>query len=242
MTSRTMRTMALAGALMLAATGAMAGDATPSPAEVWAGRTWDYRVAHRDQQARWLGLEALREGRDAEARIQFERAARYADKPAQALLADLWWDGRGGPRDRAVAYAWMDLAAERGDPRLAARREHFWSALDEADRARARVEGRAIYAGFADDVAQPRLERERRRWMRQAVGSRLGSAGASRVCDQLTPGTGRAGAARTALDLCATGLDSSLHYADARLDPADYWRARDAELVQLFGGARPPER
>ena len=170
-----------ASALMLALPSAATFAAGQAVAPGWTERSPDYWNAHPDQGQRMLGLAALRDGRDAEARSHFERAARYADKAAQALLADLWWEGRGGARDRALGYAWMDLAAERGDPSVAARREHYWSELDEASRQRALEQGRAIYAEFADDVAQPRLERERRRWTRIATGSRLGSPGAARV-------------------------------------------------------------
>jgi TPR repeat protein len=61
----------------------------------------------------------------------FEEAARYADKPSQAVLAEWYFDGRHLPADRVRAYAWMDLAAERGYPLYLAKRERprsFWVA------------------------------------------------------------------------------------------------------------------
>ena len=137
-------------------------------------------------------------------------------------------------KDRALAYAWMDLAAERGDPQLAAQREYYWSALDEASRERALAEGKAVYEQYADDVAQPRLERERRRWTRLAVGSRLGSPGAARVCTAST-GARPNGGALGGLDMCPAGMDSAVHYAEARLSPAEYWRERDRDVRRVFG-------
>lgn len=224
----------LAGAVALAIAGgtcvlpAHAGD---SPA--WSDRTPDYWNAHPDQKHRMLGLAALQEGRAEAARMHFERAARHADKASQALMAQLLWEGRGVPKDRALAYAWMDLAAERGDPRLVAQRELYWAELDAASRERAIEEGKAVYDQYADDVAQPRLERERRRWTMVAVGSRLGSPGAASVCtDQIMP---RGKGAVTGLGLCGTGVDSAVHYADAKLSPAEYWRQRDLETARLFG-------
>ncbi|MDH7452977.1 hypothetical protein QF205_07790 [Luteimonas composti] len=195
--------------------------------------TYDYWNAHRDQKYRRLGIEALQAGRGEEARHLLGQAARYADKPAQALLAQLYWEGQGGPRDPATAYAWMDLAAERGHPQLLLQREYYWSALDEPARARALEVGRALYAEYGDAQAQPRLERERRRWTRLAVGSRLGGPSAARACT----GSKAAGRGAGGLDVCGSGVDASVHYAEARLSPAEYWRARDQDVAALFGTA-----
>src|SRR3546814_13111981 len=71
--------------------------------------------------------------------------------------------GEGGITDRAQAYAWMDLAAERGYPELLAQREQFWRALSSDERARAREIGESLYATYGDAVAKHRLERELRR-------------------------------------------------------------------------------
>lgn len=224
----------LAGAIGLAMAGGtpvLPARAADSPS--WNDRTPDYWNAHPDQKHRMLGIAALQEGRAEEARGHFERAARHADKASQALMAQLLWEGRGVPRDRALAYAWMDLAAERGDPQLAAQREVYWAELDAASRERAIEEGKAVYDQYADDVAQPRLERERRRWTMVAAGSRLGSPGAARVCTEQTMPRGKG--AITGLGMCGSGADSAVHYADAKLSPAEYWRQRDLEAARLFG-------
>ncbi|HGM5925234.1 TPA: hypothetical protein ACKP5H_003249 [Stenotrophomonas maltophilia] len=54
------------------------------------------------------------------------------------------WNGQGGPADRALGYAWMDLAAERGTEWLVAQRERFWEALSPDERERAVREGRSL--------------------------------------------------------------------------------------------------
>src|SRR3546814_6715665 len=58
---------------------------------------------------------------------QFLRAARYGDKPAQAMLAELYWQGTGVAQDRPRGYAWLDIAAERRFPHFVPLRERSWS-------------------------------------------------------------------------------------------------------------------
>src|SRR3546814_14922620 len=65
---------------------------------------------------------------------QFLRAARYADKPSQAMIAEMYWKGIGVPRDRELGYAWMDLAAERMYPNFVILRERYWKRLDAQPR------------------------------------------------------------------------------------------------------------
>ena len=136
-----------------------------------------------------MGLEAYRDGDAAAAMRHFLIAARYADKPSQALVAQMYWDGVGVARDRALAYAWMDLAAERGNARLLAMREHYWEALDEAQRADALERGQRVYAQYGDDIAQRRIEFVLRRKKNQIAGSRTGYTGNATVL-ALMPGTG----------------------------------------------------
>ena len=68
---------------------------------------------HPDLFWRLRGRKYYEAGHYEHARECFELAARYADKPSQAMLGEMHWQGEGGPRDRALGYAWMDLAAER---------------------------------------------------------------------------------------------------------------------------------
>lgn len=137
--------------------------------------------AHPDLKHRQLGLRAQAVGDFAEAHAQFLRAARFADKPAQGAIAEMLWSGEGLGADRAAAYAWMDLAAERGYRTMVIRRERFWNALTPAERERALVVGESLYADYGDAVAQPRLESRLRRARRHAAGSRLGFTGNVKV-------------------------------------------------------------
>lgn len=129
--------------------------------------------AHPDLLHRRQGSRDYAEGRFDRAAAQFERAARHADKPSQAMLAEMHWDGSGVNADRALAYAWMDLASERAYRQFLLRREAMWLQLDTAEQSRAIEVGQSIYDRYGDRVAKPRLEAEMRRAFRAATGSRV---------------------------------------------------------------------
>ncbi|KFN50606.1 tetratricopeptide repeat protein [Arenimonas composti] len=168
---------------------------------------------HPDMRWRLAGLEAEKLGRAGDAITYYRRAARFADKPSQGLLAEAYWLGRGVEQDRALAYAWMDLAAERGYPFLLAKREAYWNALSEAERERALELGTALYAEYGDEVAKPRMEQVMRRERRNVTGSRTGHVGALTIMIPTPGGT------RT--------VDASHYYADKFWNPNLYWRWQD---------------
>ena len=128
--------------------------------------------AHPDMKYRLEGWVAFEEGRLEDALAHFDHASRYGDKLSKAMLAEMHWDGRGVTRDRALAYAWADLAAERGYPRLVVLRERYWEGLDEGGRARAIEAGQALYAEYGDEAAQPRMARHLRDARRGMAGKR----------------------------------------------------------------------
>lgn len=135
---------------------------------------------HPDLLFRQWGMNALRKKQYDRAMAYFRRASFHADKPSQGMIAEMLWNGTGVARDRAAAYAWMDLAAERGYPLFAIQREKYWQALTEAERASAIEEGQQLYARFGDSAAKPRYAARMRWQQKEATGSRLGSfAGAS---------------------------------------------------------------
>ena len=133
---------------------------------------------HPDLRLRLLALEKYRAGKLEDAFRYFRRAAYYADKPSQGMVAEMLWEGRGTPRDAALAYAWMDVAAERGYLGFLSLRERYWDALGQAERERALREGAGIYAEYGDEVAEPRLNAALRRGQRSVAGSRTGFVGA----------------------------------------------------------------
>lgn len=173
---------ALVAALLLGLAGPVAAADGPSPLSLQEHAVVSsaaYLKGHPDLRFRQLGLAAAEQQKYEDARRYFSLAARHADKLSQALMAELLWNGRGGPADRALAYAWMDLAAERGTEWLLVRRESYWSALDETERKRAVAEGQALYDEYGDPVAKPRQEREMRRNMGEMTGSRTGALGST---------------------------------------------------------------
>ena len=47
---------------------------------------------------------------------------------------EMLWAGSGAARDRVMAMAWMDLAAERGYDSFTKKRDWYWQQLSEAER------------------------------------------------------------------------------------------------------------
>ena len=131
-----------------------------------------YLDAHPDLKYRVEGFNALEEDRCNDAMEHFVRAASYGDKPAQAILAEMAWEGRCQPVDRSLAYAWADLAAERGYPAFLAQRERYWASLSEDDRARAIDVGRPLLEQYGDAVAKPRMARHLRLARRYMLSGR----------------------------------------------------------------------
>jgi hypothetical protein len=137
--------------------------------------------AHPDLRWRLRGLEKYQKGEYDEAFKDFRRAARYADKPAQAMVAEMLWKGEGTKSDRALAYAWMDLAAEREYPTLAVFREQYWAQLTPEEQKQALEIGKAVYAEYRDSVAKPRLESQLRNARSDITGSRTGMTGGLKI-------------------------------------------------------------
>jgi len=174
-----------------------------------------FLAAHPDLKNRTRGMEAYEAGEFEDALRWFRLAARYADKPSQAMVGEMLWKGEGGGRDPALAYAWMDLAAERGYPGFTAVREHYWEQLDEAQRGQALARGQEVYAEYGDAVAQPRIAAVLRRARGRTTGSRTGFVGALRV---IVPGPG--GTTRE--------IDGSQFYDRKFWDPARYQAWHDS--------------
>jgi len=177
--------------------------------------------AHPDQRFRRLGYEAAQKGHTEDARRYYRKASRYGDKISQAALAELLWTGQGGDTDRALGYAWMDLAAERRTPYLLAKRERYWSELSEADRHRALDEGLAIYKEYGDAVAKPRLERIMRNERNQVTGSRLGYIGTLETTLWESDGSG-------------SRVLAQQYYQDRNWKPDEYWKVQD-KLIERQG-------
>lgn len=169
--------------------------------------------AHPDLGNRLQGLDSLEDKNYKRAMDDFRRASRYGDKPSQGVIAEMYWNGQGVEVDRATAYAWMDLAAERAYPVLLAKREQFWAQLTPAEREAAIPIGAALYDEYGDDVAKPRLEKVLLREKRRMTGSRVGFVGALEIRIQTPTGI--------------RSVDGSQYYHEKFWNPALYWRWQD---------------
>ncbi|WP_305804723.1 hypothetical protein [Stenotrophomonas sp. YIM B06876] len=185
-------------------------DPTQDPLMITAG----FLSGHPDLRFRLLALEKREAGKQEDAFKFFQRAAFYADKPSQAMVAEMLWTGLGTGQDKALAYAWMDLAAERGYEGFVQLREHYWLGLDETKRARAISLGEEIYARYGDEAAQPRIATALRRERRSVTGSRTGFVGNLRI---FVPGP--AGPEE---------IDGSKFYDERYWDPAKYQAWHDS--------------
>lgn len=182
-----------------------------------------FLARHPDLKWRQLGLQARRASRDAEALRAFERAALYADKPSQAMVSEIYREGRGVPADPVLAYAWMDLAAERGYELFLVQRERLWGALSPTQRDEAVRQGRELYGKYGDPSAQPRLAGILVRNARSMTGSRAGFIGNLSV---YTPGP-------NGPEFLATGE----HFYDPRFwHPDRYWEWQDEAWQRLLRG------
>ena len=182
-----------------------------------------FLVGHPDLRWRTEGVESYGKGNFDKALKYFKRAARHADKPSAAMVGEMYWRGEGVPMDRALAYVWMDLAAERKYADLLARREVYWQQMTAEERDRALVEGAAVYAEYGDDVAKPRIVSALRRARSQTTGSRTGFVGALKVMIS----TGGGGFME---------VDGSQYYASKYWEPKEYFTWQDKVWADLPRG------
>jgi len=208
-------TILIAALLLPVAFSAQAVD--PLPVDPTADKLMvsaGFLTHHPDLRYRLHGMEAMRQERYEDAYQFFRRAAFYADKPSQGMVAEMLWKGEGVTRDRPLAYAWMDLAAERGWAGFLGLRERYWNALDADGRARALEVGREVYAVYGDAAARPRIDTELRRGRRQVTGSRVGAVGSLKI---YVPGPGG-----------FQMIDGSQFYNPRYWDPEKYQAWQDA--------------
>lgn len=147
------RCLVLAVTTGTAAVPAVAQEARIDPAVLTEG----FLAAHPDLRWRAEGVRSYEKKDYAVALAEFRRAAYYGDKPAQAMIAEMYWNGIGVATDRSLAYAWMDIAAERLYHDFLVRREGIWSALDAAEQQDALSRGQALMAEYGDDAAKPEV-------------------------------------------------------------------------------------
>ena len=229
--------LALSLSLSWGASSAQPVATTVTPFEQELLETDGILGAHPGFRWRREALLALEKGEERYVQTWLERAARYADKPAQALIAERYWRGDGVTRDRALAYAWMDLAAERGYTVFVAHREKYWANLDAAERRRALEVGRGVYAEFGDDVAKPRLARhlEVKRRTQTGTNGRSRSMAEVYLPPSFNP-SGEAGIGKGKSRQYYIGKRLPNFYQDKLWKAEDYFAWQDEQYIGLPEG------
>ncbi|MGH8158618.1 MAG: tetratricopeptide repeat protein [Rhodanobacter sp.] len=178
--------------------------------------------SHPDQRYRNAGIVAYKHGDKALALSLYIKAASYADKVSQAMVAMMYWNGDGIGADRPRAYAWMDLAADRGYRDLLAQREQYWQLLSKAEREQALVVGREIYADYSDEQGLDRLRLKLSRGMLSVTGSHTGFL----VNGVSWLGDGSTGSLK---DFSGTPVDFNRMFDPMLWNPEQYARLKDLQ-------------
>lgn len=195
--------------------------------------TESFLAAHPDLRWRREGLHHFTNGRYAVALSAFQRAAEYGDKPAQAMIAEMYWTGTGVKADRPIGYAWMDLAAERLYANFLILREKYWEQLTPAEREEALRRGAGLLAKYGDDVAKPRLNDVLTRQRRSMTGGRTGGAVPQAVISFVGPEAVIPFSKLTGVP--ASAMQGEQFYAKKYWHPEQYWELQD----QVWGA--PPK-
>src|SRR3546814_2631134 len=124
------------------------------------------------------------------------------------LISDCSSDGGSSDLDPLLAFAWMAVAAERGDRTYTRLRDSYWRQLDVDQHAQAKARARALRAEYGDATALPRLQKSIRMARHQATGSRLGYTGVLAVTATDGNRDGR-GPSLSGADRKSTRLNSS---------------------------------
>ena len=192
---------------------------------------------HPNEINRWHGLWQYDNDRADRALTYFLRAAEYGDKPSQHFLSLMYWNGEGVDRDPAQAYAWADLAAERGNnAELLRIRESMWRDLTPEQQAESIEIGRGYYRRYGDEAARRRTDGDVRRFARMQTGSRAGLLTSPLGVKMGRPELWGGGAEPKFGRLTSTGTN---FYSDSRTRPTEYWKSEDQSfdvLMKQVGG------
>lgn len=165
--------------------------------------------AHPDLDYRLRGVALDRKHSPASALKEYRRAAYYGDKPSQARIGEMYWNGEGVDKDPVLGFLWMALAAEREQREFSLLKLFYWQHLDEAQQSQARERAPGMLAEHGDAVAKHRLAVVLRREQRRGTGGLLG----------YNPAAGAL--------FMSNGLDPALYYAETFWKPEEYMALRD---------------
>lgn len=178
---------------------------------------------HIDLWNRDRGIARYKRGEKTHALFLFKQAARYDDKPAQAMIASMYWSGDGVAVNRPLAYAWMDLAADRGYPKLLEQRELYWSQLSASERRQALAVGKTVYAEYGDAKAGRRIAHALRLFKLKATGSHLGFANDQEITTNAVEGR----STQKSVVYMGQRIDASKFYGPSLTSPAAYEKLKN---------------
>jgi hypothetical protein len=133
-------------------------------------RTW----SHPDIYWEYMGMHRYHHRDYAHAMSSFLRGAYYADKLSELCIGLMYLNGEGTPSDPAEAFAWLDVAAERGYPQFVATRDRVRASLTPEQVQRGSAVREQIASKYADSVAKPRMAQQLRFAIESITGSHLG--------------------------------------------------------------------
>ena len=129
---------------------------------------------HPDLYGMTQGMLAYAHHHYAQAMKDFKYGALYADKLSQLSLGLMYMNGQGTAKDPVTAYAWLDLAAERGYPKFVATRDDLAKTLSADQLARAKRLRAKLAQRYGDAVAKHRMAVQLRQGMMNITGSHTG--------------------------------------------------------------------
>jgi hypothetical protein len=185
-------------------------------------------------------MEAHAEGDVASAIRDFERAARYADKPSQFALGVIYLKGEGVPRDRALAFAWLDVAAERDYPEVVEQRDLLWAQMTDGERAAGELLSSRLFKRYGDAKAKPRHRSKTMAALQHSLGKSKSVRDDVIVTDLMNCSAG-------VVDLRRGNPCAEREFFAHRFDPERYWAVQDANwgrggVVDVGPVIKSPER
>ncbi len=180
---------------------------------------------HDDLFGEYAGFQRYARHQYAEALHYFELGAYYADKPSQFSLGLMHLNGEGVAKDPITAFAWFDLAAERGYVAFAVTRDRV-KAMLTPDQLNQAIELRTALCGrYGDAVAKPRMAAELHEGLARMTGSRTGfDAGVKFLPLHAIDPAGSASLEDDAFTICANGF-----WAKDCWQPDAYFAMRDRQ-------------
>ena len=175
------------------------------------------------------GMQAYAKHDYAAALKHFESGALYADKLSQLSLGLMYLNGEGVSKDPITAYAWIDLAAERGYPQFVATRSELGKAMSTDQLERAAKLRSKLAQRYADAVAKPRMAVQLHQGLMNITGSHTGFDSGVVQISEVPCGPALIMGGRVVPQIGCGGMNDFL--AKENWIPEKYFAARDREWL-----------